>query len=218
MGNELTSTRVRFGPIAVAAALLGLTLGLAMPVSPVAAGVPSDTTATASAKHALPSEAAKTDGVIVIAGKDKNKNKNWNNSKNWKHYDNKKVVVVRPYRKWYKRPYYGTVVAAAFAVTGLLLGARLRKKEVVVREVTVEVPAPAHFEPDRERIAALGITPRELEVLELIAAGLSNREMAERLFVSENTVKTHASRVFDKLGAGRRTQAVQIAKQQRIIA
>jgi ATP/maltotriose-dependent transcriptional regulator MalT len=113
---------------------------------------------------------------------------------------------------------YGTVVAAAFAVTGLLLGARLRKKEVVVREVTVEVPAPAHFEPDRERIAALGITPRELEVLELIAAGLSNREMAERLFVSENTVKTHASRVFDKLGAGRRTQAVQIAKQQRIIA
>ena len=52
----------------------------------------------------------------------------------------------------------------------------------------------------------------------LIAAGLRNREMAERLFVSENTVKTHASRVFDKLGAGRRTQAVKIAKQQRIIA
>lgn len=121
MGNELTSTRVRFGPIAVAAALLGLTLGLAMPVSPVAAGVPSDTTATASAKHALPSEAAKTDGVIVIAGKDKNKNKNWNNSKNWKHYDNKKVVVVRPYRKWYKRPYYGTVVGGI--ALGTVLGA-----------------------------------------------------------------------------------------------
>ena len=84
MGNELNSSRPRFGPIAVAAAVLGLALGLAMPVSPVAAGVQSDATAAAPAKQALPSEAAKTDGVIVVAGKDKNKhnNKNWNN-KNW---------------------------------------------------------------------------------------------------------------------------------------
>ena len=71
MGNELNSTRLRFGPIAVAAAVLGLALGLAMPVSPVAAGVQSDATAAAPAKQALPSEAAKTDGVIVVAGKDK---------------------------------------------------------------------------------------------------------------------------------------------------
>ena len=55
--------------------------------------------------------------------------------------------------------------------------------------------------------SALGITPRELEILELIAEGLSNREIAARVFVSENTVKTHSSRVFDKLGARRRTQA-----------
>ena len=58
----------------------------------------------------------------------------------------------------------------------------------------------------------LGITPRELEILGLIAGGLSNREIAERLFVSENTVKTHSSRLFDKLGAKRRTQAVQLGK------
>ena len=62
------------------------------------------------------------------------------------------------------------------------------------------------------------MTPRELEVLQLIADGLSNKEMAERLFVSENTVKTHTSRVFDKLGASRRTQAVQLAKSQGLIA
>ena len=49
------------------------------------------------------------------------------------------------------------------------------------------------------------MTHRELEILELIAAGLSNREIAERVFVSENTVKTHSSRVFAKLGARRRT-------------
>jgi len=63
----------------------------------------------------------------------------------------------------------------------------------------------------------LSITARELEILGLIAAGLSNREIAERLFVSENTVKTHSSRVFDKLGARRRTQAVQLGKEARLI-
>ena len=65
--------------------------------------------------------------------------------------------------------------------------------------------------------SALGITPRELEILELIAEGLSNREIAARVFVSENTVKTHSSRVFDKLGARRRTQAVQLGKELRLI-
>ena len=60
---------------------------------------------------------------------------------------------------------------------------------------------------------ALPISKRELEILELIAAGLSNREIADRVFVSENTVKTHSSRVFEKLGARRRTQAVQLGKE-----
>jgi hypothetical protein len=121
MGNELNSTRLRLGPVAVAAAMLGLALGFAMPVSPVAAGVPSEATAAAPAKQALPSEAAKTDGVIVVAGKDKNKN--WHNNKNWnnKNWNNKKVVVVRPYRKWNKRPYYGTVIGGV--ALGTILGA-----------------------------------------------------------------------------------------------
>ena len=119
MGIELNSSRLRFGPIAVAAAVLGLALGLAMPVSPVSAGVQSDATAAAPAKQALPSE-AKTDGVIVVVGKDKNWNKSYN--KNWnKHYYNKKVVVVRPYRKWNRRPYYGTVIGGV--ALGTILGA-----------------------------------------------------------------------------------------------
>jgi NarL family two-component system response regulator LiaR len=67
-------------------------------------------------------------------------------------------------------------------------------------------------------VSQLGITARELEILALIATGLSNREIASRLFVSENTVKTHWSRLFDKLGAKRRTQAVQIGKAARLIA
>jgi ATP/maltotriose-dependent transcriptional regulator MalT len=78
-------------------------------------------------------------------------------------------------------------------------------------------PPTGPFAPDENRINELGVTPRELEILGLIAAGLSNREIADRLFVSENTVKTHSSRLFDKLGAKRRTHAVQLGKQARLI-
>ena len=79
-------------------------------------------------------------------------------------------------------------------------------------------PVPTReFVMDTARLDQLGITAREFEILELIAAGMSNREIAEKLFVSENTVKTHSSRLFDKLSAKRRTQAVQIAKELRLI-
>jgi DNA-binding CsgD family transcriptional regulator len=112
---------------------------------------------------------------------------------------------------------YGGIVAVVFAVVGIWLGRKLTRttEKVVVREVMV--PAPAEFVLDQEKLASLGITPRELEILELIALGLSNKEIADRLFVSENTVKTHSSRVFDKLGAKRRTQAVQMGKELRLI-
>ena len=108
---------------------------------------------------------------------------------------------------------YGGLVALVFATLGIWLGLRItgRKERVIVREVSV--PAPATFVRNDKKLEAIGMTPRELEILELIAAGLSNREIAERAFVSENTVKTHSSRVFDKLGARRRTQAVQRAKE-----
>jgi DNA-binding CsgD family transcriptional regulator len=80
-------------------------------------------------------------------------------------------------------------------------------------------PAPRPpFVRDSARLAELAITARELEILELISAGLSNREIAERLFVSENTVKTHSARLLAKLGAKRRTQAVQRARLEGLIA
>lgn len=111
---------------------------------------------------------------------------------------------------------YGGLVAAVFAGLGIWLGLRLtRHTETVVREVVV--PAPANFVRDQSKLESLGITPRELEILELIAEGLSNKEIAARACVSENTVKTHSSRVFDKLGARRRTQAVQLGKELRLI-
>jgi DNA-binding CsgD family transcriptional regulator len=114
---------------------------------------------------------------------------------------------------------YGGIIAAIFALAGIWLGLKLTKPKVVVKEVPVEVlvPAPSNFVLDERKLDSLGITRRELEILELIAAGLSNREIANRVNVSENTVKTHSSRVFDKLGARRRTQAVQIGKEFRLI-
>lgn len=112
---------------------------------------------------------------------------------------------------------YGGLVAAVFASVGIWLGLRLTrpKETVVVREVII--PAPTSFTRDDQKVDALGITPRELEILELIAEGLSNKEIAARVNVSENTVKTHSSRVFEKLGARRRTQAVQLGKELRLI-
>ena len=108
---------------------------------------------------------------------------------------------------------YGGLIAATFAVLGIWLGLRLTKAKSTIVVKEVPVPADAPFVPNQKKREDLSITPRELEILELIAKGLSNREIAERLCVSENTVKTHSSRVFDKLGAKRRTQAVQLGKQ-----
>jgi len=121
---------------------------------------------------------------------------------------------------------YGGLVALIFSLVGIWLGLKLTrpKETVVVREVRVSVPVPVPVRADEPfvvntvRLEQLGITPREHEILQLIAAGLSNREIAERLYVSENTVKTHSSRLFDKLQAKRRTQAVQIAKEAGLIA
>ena len=112
---------------------------------------------------------------------------------------------------------YGGLVAATFAVLGIWLGVRLTRtnERVVVREVLVQSAQP--FIPDETKRERLGITRRELEILELIAHGMSNREIAEKLYVSENTVKTHSSRVLDKLGAKRRTQAVQFGKELGLI-
>ena len=112
---------------------------------------------------------------------------------------------------------YGGLTALVFAAVGIWLGLKVTRKEQVIveRELIVErevmVPA-GPFALNEQRLQELAITKRELEILLLIAHGLSNREIAEKLFVSENTVKTHSSRLFDKLSARRRTQAVQRGK------
>ena len=104
------------------------------------------------------------------------------------------------------------IFAAVFLAFGFWLGTYLlRSKKSSPEEEALP------FQSDEARIAALGISKREYEVLQLIAAGHSNQEIARNLFISESTVKTHVSNLLSKLGAKRRTQAVTIAKGMKII-
>jgi two-component system, NarL family, response regulator LiaR len=107
---------------------------------------------------------------------------------------------------------YGALVAALFAGAGIWLGLTLtsRREVVVVRDAAAMPREP--FTVNDARVRELGITPRELEILRLIARGMSTREIATSLFVSENTVKTHASRLLDKLGVNRRIKAVEAGR------
>ncbi len=121
-----------------------------------------------------------------------------------------KVLEYQHFVRAYPTEIYGGLVAVIFSALGLYFGlrwSRSKEKEVVVvREVRVAAGEPFVLDPGK--LKELGITQREHEILGLIAEGLSNREIGERLFVSENTVKPHSSRLFDKLGVTRRVQAV----------
>ena len=118
---------------------------------------------------------------------------------------------------------YGGLIAVLFAGVGIWLGITLTRPSAATLPLPPPPPAAPVLSPigpftrDDARVSELGLTPRELEILALIAEGLSNREIADKLYVSENTVKTHSSRVLAKLGAKRRTQAVQIGKAARLI-
>jgi two-component system, NarL family, response regulator LiaR len=115
---------------------------------------------------------------------------------------------------------YSALVAILFATSGIWLGLRITRSREPIRQTVVmkeglvpaEAPALDPFVPNTARPQTLGITARELEILTLIARRFSNCEIATQLFVFENTVKTHCARAFDKLGAARRTQAVQRGK------
>ena len=112
---------------------------------------------------------------------------------------------------------YGGILAVVFTVLGGWLGTRWNARRVAAPIAPVSPAARDSFAAGESARKDLGITPREHEILGLIAEGLSNREIGERLFVSENTVKTHSSRLFQKLGVVRRVQAVQKARELRLI-
>lgn len=128
-----------------------------------------------------------------------------------------KLIEYKHFIGAYPTEVYGGVVALIFAGVGIYLGLRWnrRREHVVVKEVRVGEADP--FVLHVENLRELGITERELQVLGLIAQGLSNREIGEKLFVSENTVKTHSSHLFEKIGVNRRVQAIQKGKELGLI-
>ena len=128
-----------------------------------------------------------------------------------------KVIEYKHFVREYPSEVYGGLVALIFTAVGIYLGLKwTRPKEVVVvKEVPVRVGGP--FVLDEARLREVGLTQREHEILGLIARGLSNREIGAALFVSENTVKTHSSRLFEKMQVNRRVQAVQRGKELGLI-
>jgi NarL family two-component system response regulator LiaR len=106
--------------------------------------------------------------------------------------------------------FYIGAIAIFFTVLGVWAGLKLTKRKTIL--ITNHA-----FQFDQSRIDSLGISKREYEVLELMAKGLSNQEIADKLFVSLNTIKTHSSNLFLKLEAKRRTQAIQKAKELNLI-
>jgi ATP/maltotriose-dependent transcriptional regulator MalT len=111
-------------------------------------------------------------------------------------------------------------ISIVFTALGIWLAMKLMKPKVETRiiekEIFIETSTPKEI--DQKEIEKLGISKRELDVLALMATGLSNEEIAEKLFVSLNTVKTHSSNIFLKLDVKRRTQAVEKAKRLNIIS
>lgn len=110
-------------------------------------------------------------------------------------------------------------IATVFMGLGIWLTLKLvkPKKETIVFEKEVYITTEKEFVLNGMLLEMLNISPRELEVLQLMAEGLSNAEIAERLFVSVNTVKTHTSKLFEKLEVKRRTQAVEFGKRYNLI-
>jgi DNA-binding CsgD family transcriptional regulator len=102
--------------------------------------------------------------------------------------------------------FYIFLLALGFTVLGVWVGRRLTERQ-----------APGPFEKNVAALASLGVTEREYDVLALLAEGCTNKEIARRLDVSPNTVKTHTARLYEKLEVGRRTQAVQKARELALI-
>ena len=114
---------------------------------------------------------------------------------------------------------YIGAIAVIFTALGIWLALKLSRPKIqtVVIEKEVYKTPGNDFTTNEEELVKLGLSKRELEVLQLIAEGLSNQEIATRLFVSLNTIKTHSSRIFEKLDVKRRTQAIEKAKRLNLI-
>ena len=108
---------------------------------------------------------------------------------------------------------YIGLIAIISTVIGIWMGLKLTRPKVIVQKEIVQ----EEFQLNKEKLKETGISQREYDVLELMSKGMSNKEIADSLFISMNTVKTHASNLFIKLDSKRRTQAILTAKELGLI-
>ena len=121
-----------------------------------------------------------------------------------------KLLEYRLFVRDMSMEFYVGIVAVMFTALGIWAGLKLTRRKTII--ITSQ-----SFQFDETRLEKLDISKREYEVLELMAKGLSNQEIADKLFVSVNTIKTHSSNLFLKLEVKRRTQAIQKAKELMLI-
>lgn len=114
---------------------------------------------------------------------------------------------------------YAVFIAVFFLILGIWVSRKLTRPKVQteVLEKIIYRDKGLPFELNQKLVDELGISSREMEVLQLIAEGLSNQQIADQLFVSPNTIKTHLARLFEKLGVGKRIQAIEKAKRLGLI-
>lgn len=113
---------------------------------------------------------------------------------------------------------YIGIIAVIFTSLGIWLALKLAKPKVERVEVIKEVRVPSeNFVFNAKEAERLGLSKREIEVLEFMAQGLSNQEIADKMFVSLNTIKTHTSNLFSKLDVKRRTAAVEEARKLSLV-
>lgn len=126
-----------------------------------------------------------------------------------------KGIEYRYYLRELSVEFYVGAVAVLFSGLGIWMGLKLT--QAFRRKETPRAVSPKE-DPDPGMVEKLGISPRELEVLQLMAEGYSNQEIADKLFISLNTVKTHTSNLFSKLDVRRRTQAIQRGKELALLS
>ncbi|WP_333876920.1 helix-turn-helix transcriptional regulator [Flavobacterium sp.] len=137
------------------------------------------------------------------------------------------MVVILVLLRWFEYRFivlenqyeiYIGIIAVFFLFFGIWLSQKLisPKEKTIIVEKEIRISS-SDFILNQTELARRNISKRELEVLRLMAQGMSNQEIAEQLFVSRNTVKTHSAKLFEKLDVKRRTQAVEKAKKLQLL-
>jgi DNA-binding CsgD family transcriptional regulator len=128
------------------------------------------------------------------------------------------LARLQSFRSDFQIEIWIAIFSILFFVIGIFLSRKVFKTRPQVIEKEIYIPTPVTFEADTAQIEKLGVSKREYEILQLINEGLSNQQIADKLYVSENTVKKHISNLFFKLEVGRRTEAIKKAKLLKIIS